>query len=207
VGGGSCKTKIKDAAKYHAAAAVLHSQLLCTTAKHQGCMHAIAAVLHAYLLVHVSITTGWHQRRWCEAGLIDPLRTCWYTIASHLAAQWPVLVCHPACYVDICVRAKSAAILPVFVVFAINAGTRSIQMLYRAVLFTFAPTFIELIFVVGLLANRFSPMVAVLVGCTFALYVAWTLSMTQVSTAGAAGVLTERCCNPPCTDKKLQLSL
>lgn len=60
------------------------------------------------------------------------------------------------------------------------AGTRSIQMLYRAVLFTFAPTFVELVFVVGLLANRFSPMVAVLVGCTFALYVAWTLSMTQV---------------------------
>lgn len=53
-------------------------------------------------------------------------------------------------------------------------------MLYRAVLFTFAPTFVELVFVVGLLANRFSPMVAVLVGCTFALYVAWTLSMTQV---------------------------
>jgi ABC-type transport system involved in Fe-S cluster assembly fused permease/ATPase subunit len=72
--------------------------------------------------------------------------------------------------------------------FAAPAGTRSIQMLYRAVLFTFAPTFIELIFVVGLLANRFSPMVAVLVGCTFALYVAWTLSMTQVSTAGPADV-------------------
>jgi ABC-type transport system involved in Fe-S cluster assembly fused permease/ATPase subunit len=64
------------------------------------------------------------------------------------------------------------------------AGTRSIQMLYRAVLFTFAPTFIELIFVVGLLANRFSPMVALLVGCTFALYVAWTLSMTQVRGCG-----------------------
>lgn len=62
----------------------------------------------------------------------------------------------------------------------LERGTRSIQMLYRAVLFTFAPTFIELIFVVGLLASRFSPMVAALVGCTFALYVAWTLSMTQV---------------------------
>jgi ABC-type transport system involved in Fe-S cluster assembly fused permease/ATPase subunit len=45
---------------------------------------------------------------------------------------------------------------------------------------TFLPTAIELLFVVGLLANRFSPMVAVLVGCTFALYVSWTLSMTQV---------------------------
>jgi len=62
----------------------------------------------------------------------------------------------------------------------VYTGTRSIQMLYRAVLFTFAPTFIELVFVVGLLASRFSPMVALLVGCTFALYVAWTLSMTQV---------------------------
>jgi ABC-type transport system involved in Fe-S cluster assembly fused permease/ATPase subunit len=53
-------------------------------------------------------------------------------------------------------------------------------MLYRAVLFTFAPTFIELVFVVGLLATKFSPMVAVLVGGTFVLYVAWTIAMTQV---------------------------
>jgi ABC-type transport system involved in Fe-S cluster assembly fused permease/ATPase subunit len=60
------------------------------------------------------------------------------------------------------------------------AGTRSIQMLYRAVLFTFAPTFIELVFVVGLLGTRFSPMVALLVGGTFVLYVAWTIAMTQV---------------------------
>lgn len=63
----------------------------------------------------------------------------------------------------------------------LERGTRSIQMLYRAVLFTFLPTAIELLFVVGLLANRFSPMVAVLVGCTFALYVSWTLSMTQAA--------------------------
>jgi len=54
-------------------------------------------------------------------------------------------------------------------------------MLYRAVLFTFAPTFIELIFVVGLLGTQFSPMVAALVGGTFVLYVAWTLAMTQAS--------------------------
>eukprot|EP00878_Enallax_costatus_P034834 GHUV01038718.1.p1 GENE.GHUV01038718.1~~GHUV01038718.1.p1 ORF type:complete len:131 (-),score=8.42 GHUV01038718.1:57-449(-) len=60
------------------------------------------------------------------------------------------------------------------------AGTRSIQMLYRAVLFTFAPTFIELVFVITLLATQFSPMVALLVGGTFVLYVAWTLTMTQV---------------------------
>eukprot|EP00882_Tetradesmus_deserticola_P017533 GHRQ01018783.1.p1 GENE.GHRQ01018783.1~~GHRQ01018783.1.p1 ORF type:complete len:477 (+),score=203.35 GHRQ01018783.1:760-2190(+) len=63
----------------------------------------------------------------------------------------------------------------------LERGTRSIQMLYRAVLFTFAPTFIELVFVVGLLATRFSPMVAALVGGTFALYVAWTIAMTQAA--------------------------
>lgn len=62
----------------------------------------------------------------------------------------------------------------------LRTGTRSIQMLYRAVLFTFAPTFIELVFVVSLLATRFSPMVAALVGGTFLLYVAWTITMTQV---------------------------
>lgn len=63
----------------------------------------------------------------------------------------------------------------------LERGTRSIQMLYRAVLFTFAPTFIELVFVVGLLASRFSPMVALLVGGTFVLYVAWTIAMTQAA--------------------------
>lgn len=72
-------------------------------------------------------------------------------------------------------------------------------MLYRAVLFTFAPTFIELIFVVGLLANRFSPMVALLVGCTFALYVAWTLSMTQVRCCGhIVHVHACTCASPSC---------
>jgi hypothetical protein len=53
-------------------------------------------------------------------------------------------------------------------------------MLYRALLFTLVPTTIEFVFVVGLLWSRFSPMVAAVVGCTFAMYVAWTLSMTQV---------------------------
>jgi hypothetical protein len=36
------------------------------------------------------------------------------------------------------------------------------------------------VFVVGLLATKFSPMVAVLVGGTFVLYVAWTIAMTQI---------------------------
>eukprot|EP00879_Flechtneria_rotunda_P004177 GHRR01004425.1.p1 GENE.GHRR01004425.1~~GHRR01004425.1.p1 ORF type:complete len:675 (+),score=250.27 GHRR01004425.1:972-2996(+) len=63
----------------------------------------------------------------------------------------------------------------------LERGTRSIQMLYRAVLFTFMPTAIELVFVVSLLATKFSPMVAMLVGGTFVLYVAWTLTMTQAT--------------------------
>jgi ABC-type transport system involved in Fe-S cluster assembly fused permease/ATPase subunit len=41
------------------------------------------------------------------------------------------------------------------------AGTRSIQMLYRAVIFTFAPTALELIFVCAVLAKKFSPLVGV----------------------------------------------
>jgi hypothetical protein len=35
-------------------------------------------------------------------------------------------------------------------------------------------------FVVGLLATKLSPIVAVLVGGTFVLYVAWTIAMAQV---------------------------
>jgi hypothetical protein len=60
------------------------------------------------------------------------------------------------------------------------AGTRSVQMLYRAVLFTFAPTALELVFVIAVLAARFSAVTAGLVAATFVLYVTWTLALTQV---------------------------
>jgi ABC-type transport system involved in Fe-S cluster assembly fused permease/ATPase subunit len=53
-------------------------------------------------------------------------------------------------------------------------------MLYRAVLFTFAPTALELVFVITLLATRFSPVTAALVAATFVVYVSWTLALTQV---------------------------
>lgn len=59
-------------------------------------------------------------------------------------------------------------------------GTRSVQMLYRAVLFTFIPTALEFAFVIGLLGTQFSSTVAGLVAVTFVAYVAWTLAMTQV---------------------------
>jgi ABC-type transport system involved in Fe-S cluster assembly fused permease/ATPase subunit len=54
-------------------------------------------------------------------------------------------------------------------------------VLYRAVLFTFAPTAVELCLVLALLSGAFSPLVAALVGLTFCFYVAWTLTITQLS--------------------------
>ncbi|KAI8464686.1 MAG: ATP-binding cassette superfamily [Monoraphidium minutum] len=63
----------------------------------------------------------------------------------------------------------------------LERGTRSVQMLYRAVLFTFAPTALELVFVIALLGARFSPVTAGMVAATFVLYVTWTLALTQMA--------------------------
>ncbi len=60
------------------------------------------------------------------------------------------------------------------------AGTRSVGMMFRAVVFTFMPTAIELILVCTLLAQRFKPAVALAVLATFVAYVAWTTVMTKV---------------------------
>jgi ABC-type transport system involved in Fe-S cluster assembly fused permease/ATPase subunit len=49
------------------------------------------------------------------------------------------------------------------------------------VLFTFAPTAVELCLVLALLWGAFSPLVAGLVGLTFLVYVCWTVSITQLS--------------------------
>lgn len=46
-------------------------------------------------------------------------------------------------------------------------------MVFRAVVFTFLPTAIELVLVCGLLARTFTPIVSALVVGTFAAYVAW----------------------------------
>ena len=61
------------------------------------------------------------------------------------------------------------------------AGTRSVGMMFRAVVFTFMPTAIELVLVCTLLAQRFKPAVALAVLATFVAYVAWTTVMTKVS--------------------------
>ena len=54
-------------------------------------------------------------------------------------------------------------------------------MVFRAVCFTFIPTFIELILVCGLLAKIFQPLLAILVVATFATYVVWTAKLTQAA--------------------------
>ncbi len=56
------------------------------------------------------------------------------------------------------------------------AGTRSVAMVFRAVVFTFLPTAFELVLVCGLLARTFQPAVA----GSVAAYVAWTAFMTKV---------------------------
>lgn len=53
-------------------------------------------------------------------------------------------------------------------------------MMFRAVVFTFMPTVIELALVCTILARRFRPAVALLVLATFVAYVTWTTVMTKV---------------------------
>lgn len=54
-------------------------------------------------------------------------------------------------------------------------------MVFRAVVFTFLPTALELVLVCGLLARTFTPIVSALVVATFAAYVAWTAALTRAA--------------------------
>ncbi|BDA47349.1 Iron-sulfur clusters transporter atm1, mitochondrial [Coccomyxa sp. Obi] len=63
----------------------------------------------------------------------------------------------------------------------LERGTRSISMVFRAVVFTFLPTAIELVLVCGLLARTFTPIVSALVVGTFVAYVAWTAALTRAA--------------------------
>ena len=56
-------------------------------------------------------------------------------------------------------------------------------MVFRAMVFTFIPTAIELVLVCGFLARSFTPAVSVLVVATFVGYVAYTTSMTARAAA------------------------
>lgn len=61
----------------------------------------------------------------------------------------------------------------------LDRAQRSVVNIFRAVVFTFVPTFVELILVCGLLATRVSSKVAGVVVLTFAAYVAWTVRITS----------------------------
>lgn len=63
----------------------------------------------------------------------------------------------------------------------LERGTRAVQMLYRALIFTLLPTFVNFLFVCSLLGSAFSPAVALCVGATFVAYVAWSVALTQAA--------------------------
>lgn len=64
-----------------------------------------------------------------------------------------------------------------------SAGPRAIQQIYRAVIFIFLPTIMELVAVTTVLVKTFSPLVGGLVGATFLLYSIWSIILTQVEQA------------------------
>jgi len=61
----------------------------------------------------------------------------------------------------------------------IDRGTRSVTMVFRAVVFTFAPTLVELVLVCGLLSRNFNPVLTLIVLATFLVYVSWTVFFTS----------------------------
>ncbi|KAL4423145.1 hypothetical protein ABPG77_007798 [Micractinium sp. CCAP 211/92] len=66
----------------------------------------------------------------------------------------------------------------------LERGARSVAMIFRAIVFTFVPTVLELAAVCVILARAFHPRVSALVLATFACYAAFTVLLTWV----AAGI-------------------
>ena len=54
-------------------------------------------------------------------------------------------------------------------------------MVFRAVVFTFIPTAVELILVCGLLSRTFTPLVSLMVLGTFVAYTLWTAALTRAA--------------------------
>ena len=63
----------------------------------------------------------------------------------------------------------------------LERGTRSVSMIFRAIIFTFVPTAVELALVCVVLARSFHPRVSLAVLATFGAYAAWTVALTRVS--------------------------
>lgn len=61
----------------------------------------------------------------------------------------------------------------------LDRAQRSVVNIFRAVVFTFVPTFVELVLVCGLLATKVSGAIAAIVALTFAAYVTWTVHITS----------------------------
>ena len=54
-------------------------------------------------------------------------------------------------------------------------------MVFRAVVFTFVPTAVELVLVCGLLSRTFTPIVSLMVLGTFVAYTLWTAALTRAA--------------------------
>ena len=54
-------------------------------------------------------------------------------------------------------------------------------MVFRAVVFTFIPTAVELVLVCGLLSRTFTPLVSLTVLGTFVAYTLWTAALTRAA--------------------------
>jgi ABC-type transport system involved in Fe-S cluster assembly fused permease/ATPase subunit len=65
----------------------------------------------------------------------------------------------------------------------LERGARSVGMIFRAVVFTFIPTAIELVAVCVLLARAFSPKISYIVLCTFGVYTGFTVFLTWLATS------------------------
>jgi len=65
----------------------------------------------------------------------------------------------------------------------LERGARSMGMIFRAVVFTFIPTAIELVAVCVLLARAFSPKISYIVLCTFGVYTGFTVFLTWLATS------------------------
>merc|ERR1712176_348265 len=63
----------------------------------------------------------------------------------------------------------------------IERGTRAVSMIFRAAVFQFMPTLIEICAVSYILRQTFDGTVVLIVAATFVLYVCWTVALTQVS--------------------------
>lgn len=64
----------------------------------------------------------------------------------------------------------------------LDRGPRAIHQIYRAIIFIFVPTLVELLAVTFLLSQTFSPVVGGVIGVTFLVYCAFSIMLTQLST-------------------------